>query len=662
MKNAGKMKEQLIDELAELRRQNAELRASQVRHKKVEETLREQNERLEILFEYAPDAYYLNNLSGTLVDGNRAAEEVTGYNRDELIGKSFLKLKLLSPMQLLKAAGLLAKNALGRPTGPDEFTLNRKDGSQVTVEIRTFPIRIKDQPLVLGIARDITQRDQMEERIRQQNVFLNDVLESLAHPFYVIDVNDYAIKMVNSAAHLGDISAGVTCYNLTHRNSEPCSGEHPCPIEEIKRTKRPIMVEHVHYDRDGNLKNVEIHAYPILDNKGNVIQIIEYCLDITQRKRMEEELLKTQKLESIGVLAGGIAHDLNNLLTAVVGNISLAKVHEDPADKNRRLEEAERASMRIKDLTQQLLTFSKGGAPILQTADIAGLLRDSATFALRGSNIRYESSISDDLWTAKIDEGQINQVINNLVINSQQAMPNGGTVKIGAENVTIGAESGFPLKAGAYIKISVEDRGPGISEEHIQKIFDPFFTTKQAGNGLGLATSYSIIQKHGGHITVESELGVGSTFHIYLPAFSEKTLVVKERTKAAPIVGEGKILVMDDEKHIRDLAAEMLSSLGYGIVTSIDGAEALEIYRDAMESEKPFDAIIIDLTIPGGMGGKETIQRLREMDPEVKAIVSSGYSSDPIMSYFSDYGFSGVIAKPYMIRELSEVLHSVITE
>jgi len=382
--------------------------------------------------------------------------------------------------------------------------------------------------------------------------------------------------------------------------------------------------------------------------------------DITERRRLEEELLKIQKLESVGILAGGIAHDLNNLLTGVLGNISLARMYEDPAEKDRRLAEAEKASMQIRDLTQQLLTFSRGGAPILRTADMGKLLRDSASFALRGSNVGSEFSISDDLWPVEVDAGQINQVISNLVINAQQAMPAGGIVRVSAENITMGAESGLPLEPGVYIKVSVEDQGVGISEEYLQRIFDPFFSTKQAGRGLGLATSYSIIQRHNGYITVESQLGVGTTFHIYLPASPDGVFAAEKKKEEKPIMGEGRILVMDDEEHVRDTAADMLRSIGYKVVTSINGSEAIELYKEAMGAGKPFDAVIMDLTVPGGMGGKEAIQKLIKIDPEVKAIVSSGYSTDPIMVNFREYGFKGVIANPYRTRELSVVLRKVV--
>lgn len=388
---------------------------------------------------------------------------------------------------------------------------------------------------------------------------------------------------------------------------------------------------------------------------------LNYAIDVTRRKRMEEELLKIEKLESIGVLAGGIAHDLNNMLTSVMGNISLARIYEDPSKKDRRLTQAEGACMHIKDLTQQLLTFSKGGAPILKIADIGDLLKDSATFTLRGSNVRCEFSIPDDLWPVEIDDGQMSQVINNLVINAKQAMPTGGVVKVCAENTTIAAESGFPLKAGAYVKISVEDEGTGIPDKYMQRIFDPFFTTKQEGNGLGLATSYSIIQKHNGHITLESEPGIGTTFYIYLPTSTEAVLPERRATAVAPIMGEGRILVMDDEEHVRDMSATILSELGYEVTTGVDGAEAVELYQKARESGKPYDAVILDLTVPGGMGGQETIQKLLEIDPKIKALVSSGYSNDPVLANFREHGFIGFIPKPCKIQELSEIVHKIMT-
>ena len=425
-------------------------------------------------------------------------------------------------------------------------------------------------------------------------------------------------------------------------------------IQQALRGEKQGCTEFMITCKDGSTRMVDFHTSFFKD--GLIIQMV----DITERKRMEEELQKMEKLESIGVLAGGIAHDLNNFLTAIVGNISLAMMYEDPREKDRRLVEAEKACMQVKDLTHQLLTFSKGGAPILRTVAIGDLLRDSATFTLRGSNVGCEFFITDDLWPAEVDAGQINQVINNLIINSHQAMPGGGTVRIRAKNITMGTASDLPLEPGAYIKVSVEDQGTGIPQEHLQRIFDPFFTTKQTGSGPGLATSYSIIEKHKGYIAVESRIGVGTTFHICLPASPEGVLTEEEEEKK-PIMGEGRILVMDDEKHVRDTSASMLSSIGYEVITTIDGAEAIEIYKEAMTSDSPFDAIIIDLIIPGGMGGEETIQGLAETDPAVKAIVSSGYSNDPILANFREHGFMGFIPKPYKIQELSEVLHRVIT-
>jgi CheY-like chemotaxis protein len=328
-------------------------------------------------------------------------------------------------------------------------------------------------------------------------------------------------------------------------------------------------------------------------------------------------------------------------------------------DIYKRLTEAEKACLRAKGLTQQLLTFSKGGAPIKKVAFIKGLIKDSATFALIGSNARCEFHMAKDLWKVEVDEGQISQVINNLVINAVQAMPEGGAIRVRAENVNFGLGEGLPLKEGKYVKVTMEDEGIGIPEEHLSKIFDPYFTTKQKGSGLGLAAAYSIMRSHNGYIGVESDLGVGTKFYIYLPA-SEKEILAKGDIKERPIIGKGRILVMDDDEAVREVTGVLLSRIGYKVEFARDGGEAIELYREAKGTSKPFNVVIMDLTVPGGMGGREAIKRLLEIDPEIKAIVSSGYSNDPVISEYREYGFSGFVTKPYKIQELSEILNRII--
>ena len=409
---------------------------------------------------------------------------------------------------------------------------------------------------------------------------------------------------------------------------------------------------------------VETNIFPIFDKEtGEPVAVATISRDLTVRKQMEDELIKAQKLESLGVLAGGIAHDFNNLLTVIMGNIVLAKMHPGPEGNIVEwLKEAEHATIRAKDLAQQLLTFSRGGVPVKAVIAIGPIIREAARFALSCATLRCEFSLAPDLWFIDADAGQISQVVNNLLINANQAMPDGGAISVDGENAIIDEQTTLPLQPGPYVSITVKDTGIGIAKEYLPKIFDPYFTTKQQGSGLGLASSYSIVKKHGGHIAVESRPGGGATFTVYLPASPGKHEEKQVDRQSQPVTGRGNILVMDDDDGIRAVATNMLEFLGYAVTAVASGEEAIEAYKKAHASGDPYDAVITDLTVPGKMGGKELIKELLALDPHVKAIVSSGYSNDPIMANCREYGFSGVIVKPYTNVELAKVLNAVILD
>lgn len=382
-------------------------------------------------------------------------------------------------------------------------------------------------------------------------------------------------------------------------------------------------------------------------------------IDISERKQMEEELLRTRKLESVGILAGGIAHDFNNLLTAVVGNLSLAKEElEVGGFSHQRLNEAEKASFRAKDLTLQLLTFAKGGAPVKKTAEIQSFVKETALFTLRGSNVRCEFEFSDGLFLVDVDAGQMSQVVQNLVINANQAMPDGGVITVRLNNVRLepGLNQPASLPPGDYVCLSIQDEGEGIPKEILDQIFDPYFTTKPDGNGLGLATVYSIIHKHGGVITAQSAVGEGSTFTIYLPASKRQSHLNAPLADASVYVGTGRLLVMDDEEVVRRVLKDMLEQIGFSVDLARDGNEAVAMYKDAYEAGRSYRGVILDLTVPGGMGGGEAIKQIRSIDPQVNAVVSSGYSNDPVMADYEQHGFCGTIGKPYEMDDLRSVM------
>ncbi len=411
--------------------------------------------------------------------------------------------------------------------------------------------------------------------------------------------------------------------------------------------------------RRGDRRLVELSGSPILRASGHYTGMVLAFRDITEKTQLESELAKGQKLEALGLLAGGIAHDFNNLLTVLLGNLSLLGSTDLPESRRGRfMEDAENAVMRAKDLTHQLLTFSLGGDPVRMAASISEVIRDSASFVMSGSNVLCEIDLPPELWVVEIDAGQISQVVNNLLINAIQSMPDGGTVRIVGRNTT---ETTPALPAGKYIAIDVVDHGIGIPSSHQARVFDPYFSTKQEGRGLGLASAYSIARKHEGLLTVESRPGEGTTFTLFLPASKSQ---VRPSVAGLPISisAGGRILIMDDEDAVRHVTGSIVEQLGYEATLAADGREAIDRYRQALDREQPYDAVIMDLTIPGGMGGREAIDHLRGLDPSVRAVVMSGYSNDPVLSSYRDYGFRGVIGKPFKADDLARVLGEVLTE
>jgi len=644
----------------ELVETNEELRQEIAKRTRVEEALRESEEKYRALVENANEAILVAQ-DMIVKFANPKVLEVSGYPKEELISRPFVEFVHPDDREMVIKR---YTERLKEEEFPHiySFRIVAKDGNIKWVEINTVLINWEGKPATLSFLTDITDRKRAEEVLRESEERYRSIFEAVPDMIALVDEGGTIIDCNSQIRRL----LNYTSDEIVGRYIEGII--HPDYIAKIHDSLKEgltkgatRMKEFKMVRKDGRVIDASVKFSALRDEKGNYIRAVCVIEDITQKRKMEEELLKVQKLESVSVLAGGIAHDFNNILTVVLGNISLASMYADPDRISERLAEAEKAAIRARDLTQQLLTFSKGGAPVKEIASIAELLRDSTNFALRGSNVRCEFSIPDDLWLVEIDKSQMDQVINSLIVNADQATPDGGVVRICAENVTMTAEDALPLEAGKYVKISIEDGGVGISGEHLRNIFDPYFTTKDKGSGLGLAASYSITRNHGGHITVTSGVGFGTIFYIYLPAL-KATLVDRVEAEDKTFIGEGRILVMDDEEQIRNLASEVLSIIGYEVAVAADGDEAIELYREAKGSAHPFDAVILDLTIPGGMGGKEAIQRLTEMDPEVKGIVSSGYSNDPIMANFREYGFKGVITKPYRVKELSGILHKVLTQ
>jgi len=551
-----------------------------------------------------------------------------------------------------------------------EFTNHVESLSQKLGEERLMPVISRDEIGRLSAAfnRMISDLDLKQHELESQKERLSVTLRSIADGVIVTDVNGNLVMMNRIAEKLTgwpfEEVAGRPLDSfftiIDERKRETVAS--PVDIVLSTGTIATIPKATLLLSRNGSEYFISDSCAPIKDSESHTIGAVLVFQDITEKRRLEEENLRAEKLESIGVLAGGIAHDFNNLLTAILGNISLAKLIAPQSDNKliEKLDAAEFASLRAKDLTHRLLTFSQGGAPIRKSLRLPALLNNYVGLALSGSNTCCVFNIPDDLWPVEADEGQLGQVISNLIINADQAMPDGGTIHIACSNLTITDNTQLPLECGRYVCMSISDEGIGIAEEHLKRIFEPYFSNKAKGRGLGLATVYSIVMNHFGHISVKSLLGTGTTFSVYLPA-SETYIQEAAQEKALLEQAKGRILIMDDEDIVKMVAGEILGHIGYDVDYSSNGDEALEMYSNALQHNRPFDVVVMDLTIPGGMGGKEAVLKLREINPKAKAIVSSGYSNDPILSDFRHYKFDGAVLKPYNAEELGKAIQHVIS-
>ncbi|MHA1728495.1 MAG: PAS domain-containing hybrid sensor histidine kinase/response regulator [Promethearchaeota archaeon] len=631
--------------------------------KKVEEKLKESEEKFRIISEQSLMGIMIHQ-DHYVIYANNAAADIYEHKIEEMMNWEQYSIpeKFVHP----EDRDFVREQGRKKESGEEGYITNYSlriiphPGIVKWIEIYSKTIIYHGKAANLVTIIDINENKKTGEKLKERERELNIILESITDN--VIYYNDSGLKIVwaNKAAAesvniLQDQMIGKYCYELWQQITEPCEN---CPILKAFKTGQPEQNEHKTHDE----RVWDVRGFPVNDEDGKIIGCVQISRNITKQKQAEEMLFKNQRMESISLLAGGIAHDFNNLLTSILGNLSLLKLDINQNDeKYSTLIEAEKATFRARNLTHQLLTFSKGGEPIKKITSIEEVIIEYSNFALHGSPTTIEFDISQDLWHVNIDVGQIGQVIQNLVINAVQSMSKSkGTITISAINVILNPNNLVSLQQGKYVRVSFNDMGCGIPEENIQKIFNPYFSTKEKGSGLGLATSYSIIKRHYGGIYVDSKVGEGTTVTLYIPAQLGAQVPI-HISEELPLNGKykGRVLILEDDSHVNRLIGSMLKRIGFKSEITIDGFETISAYKTAIDTGNPFDVVILDLTISGGMGGRETIQRLLEIDPDVKAIISSGYATGKIISNYKKFGFKGVLKKPYTILDLREELRKI---
>lgn len=603
-----------------------------------------------LLFEANNDAMLILSTDYSIRSLNPAAALLLDATMDSLIGEIF-------PFAI-------------NPEKPTELEIPTTEDANRLFELSSSPLIWENEPALVVTLRDVTRRQEDSHEFQHLQTSLELCLNALSDAAIGTNAQAEIASLNSAAARLLDKSPKELIGQQLEDALVLLDAKTGAPIKNAKAALLAAANPQIHSGQILILANHSERPTSItteirqLTPNGSLSNSLIIFKDATKLDQPTEILIEEDKLHSVSLLAAGIAHDFNNILSSIMGNISVVRMSIDSDHKlSDNLAAAEDAALQARSLTQQLLAFSKGGSPSLETTTIGELVEDCARFILRGSNVKCEVERAPDLWPVDADRGQISQVLNNLIINADQAMPKGGVLKIKVENTRVNPNKFPTLSTGNYIHIEISDRGIGISDANLKRIFDPYFTTKKGGHGLGLASSFSIIKSHGGLLTAASAVGRGSTFSIYLPQ-STKTLEVP--TEQATVVnkpihrGKGRILVMDDMEAMMNVAGEILSILGYQVDCSTNGQEAIDAYKLAKESGQAYDAVVFDLTVPGGMGGEEAAEILLQYDPNLIAIASSGYSNSGVMSNHQDSAFKAVVPKPYRIKEMSDALDEVL--
>ena len=661
--------EELYQYMDKLERENSKLKEfnellnlQSGRTKNKERAVEESEKIFQIIFDHSPLSIMYTDRNGVITTCNERATRLFGADKAKLIGFSYKSIKNE------RMRGAISDALHGKKSSFEGEYLTVTGNVLTQMSANFSPSFSEDGSVtgVIGIFEDITDRVRAEKSLKEVEERFRLAFHTSPDSININKMDGTYVEINEGFTHL----TGYTRKDVIGKSSRAIN------IWDIPEDRERLIEGLKKY---GFIRNLESRfrmkdgSHRIALMSANIIMlqgephILSVAKDITKLRETEKahqdlqaHIAQVQKLESIGILAGGIAHDFNNLLASILGNIELAIVDIGREDISRILNDAKKASLRAKSLTQQLLTFSKGGEPIKNEASIRHIIEDTASFILRGSNIKCEYTIQEGLYNVEVDSGQISQVIQNIVINAKEAMPDGGRIEISCENYSNDFSKIISLPQGEYVKISIKDNGIGISDEHFKKIFDPYFSTKQQGSGLGLSLSYSIVAKHGGQILAESKPGEGAVFTFFVPAAKPKKPVEPKLPDSKKGKTQYTILLMDDEEALRKVAKNMLNRLGHHTICVADGEEAIKKYKQAKNNDTPIDLIIMDLTIPGGMGGKEAVKEILSIDPDAKVLVSSGYSNDPIMANYKAYGFSGAMSKPYELRELKKIVVQVL--